>query len=48
MLAEAETASSADDTIFVYEGSSDYTGGLTLKSGQKLIGEGNTKVEWRA
>ncbi|MBI5664349.1 MAG: hypothetical protein HZC49_04570 [Nitrospirae bacterium] len=42
-LAQAETASDVNDTIFVYSGDLATTGqdvGITLKSGQKLIGEG--------
>ncbi|MBD8527871.1 tandem-95 repeat protein [Pseudomarimonas arenosa] len=42
-LAEAETASSADETIFVFAGDGGDTGqnaGIALKDGQRLIGEG--------
>ena len=42
-LAEAETASVAGDTIFVFEGDGTTTGedqGITLKNNQKLLGEG--------
>ncbi len=42
-LAAAQTASAAGDTIFVYNGNgttSGQTTGITLKSSQKLIGEG--------
>ena len=42
-LAEAETASVAGDTIFVYHGDSTTTGqsqGITLKNNQRLLGEG--------
>jgi hypothetical protein len=42
-LAEAQTASAANDTIYVYNGDNTTTGqnaGITLKAGQKLIGQG--------
>ncbi|HEX6189105.1 MAG TPA: Ig-like domain-containing protein, partial [Pyrinomonadaceae bacterium] len=32
----------ANDTIFIYTGSGDYTGGIDLLNGQKLIGQGAT------
>lgn len=41
-LAEAETASVANDTIFVYQGDGTTTGqnaGIALKNGQRLIGQ---------
>ncbi|HWJ81682.1 MAG TPA: Ig-like domain-containing protein [Nocardioides sp.] len=41
-LAEAETASAANDTIYVYKGdgtANGYATGITLKSGQRLLGE---------
>jgi Bacterial Ig domain/Bacterial cadherin-like domain/Cadherin-like len=41
-LAEAETASAAGDTIYVFEGDTTTLGqsdGITLKSGQRLLGE---------
>ena len=44
-LAQAETASAAGHTIFVYDGNnttSGYTAGINLKAGQKLIGEAAT------
>ncbi|MCB0218200.1 MAG: tandem-95 repeat protein, partial [Chrysiogenetes bacterium] len=43
-LAAAEAASVANDTIFIYEGTGTSTGldaGITLKSGQTLVGEGS-------
>jgi len=42
-LAEAQTASSANDTIYIYQGDGTTAGqnaGITLKGGQRLIGEG--------
>lgn len=42
-LAQAETASDVDDTIFVFAGDRTDTGqdeGITLKAGQRLLGEG--------
>ncbi len=42
-LLEAQTASVASDTIYVYNGDNSTTGqnaGITLKAGQKLIGQG--------
>jgi hypothetical protein len=42
-LAEAQTASLANDTIYVYNGDNATTGqnsGITLKAGQKFIGQG--------
>ncbi len=42
-LAEAQTASQVNDTIYVYYGSGNNTGqtsGITLKAGQRLIGAG--------
>lgn len=42
-LAQAEAASDADDTIFVFQGNGTNAGqdrGITLKSGQKLLGKG--------
>ncbi len=42
-LLEAQTASVANDTIYVYNGDNSTTGqnaGITLKAGQKLIGQG--------
>ncbi|MEY4529289.1 MAG: hypothetical protein RLZZ156_10 [Deinococcota bacterium] len=42
-LVEAQTASLANDTIYVYNGDNSTTGqnaGITLKAGQKLIGQG--------
>ncbi len=42
-LAEAETASAANDIIFVFNGltgTTPLTGGIALKNGQKLLGEG--------
>ena len=44
-LSQAETASGANHTIFVYDGNnttSGYTAGINLKSGQKLVGEAAT------
>jgi len=41
-LAQAETASAADDSIYVYDGDNTTTGyaaGITLKAGQRLLGE---------
>jgi uncharacterized repeat protein (TIGR01451 family) len=37
---DAVAADAANDVIFIYTGTSDYTGGLTLLSGQKVIGQG--------
>jgi uncharacterized repeat protein (TIGR01451 family) len=34
------TGTVANDAIFIYTGSGNYTGGLTLTSGEKLIGQG--------
>ncbi|MBI3853087.1 MAG: cadherin-like domain-containing protein [Verrucomicrobia bacterium] len=39
-LASAQAASFAADIIFVYQGSGAYTGGITLKNNQQLIGQG--------
>jgi hypothetical protein len=42
-LLEAEAASSANDTIYVFQGNGTTTGqnaGITLKDGQRLLGEG--------
>ncbi len=39
-LASAQTASLANDTIFVYSRGANYTAGFVLKSGQKLCGHG--------
>jgi hypothetical protein len=42
-LAEAQTASAANETIYVFQGDGTTTGqniGITLQSGQRLIGEG--------
>lgn len=42
-LAEAQTASAANDWVFVYNGDGTTTGqnaGITLKAGQRLVGEG--------
>ena len=42
-LAEAQTASAANETIYVFQGNGTTTGqnaGITLQSGQRLIGEG--------
>lgn len=39
-LASAQTASLANDTIFIYSRGANYTAGLVLKSGQKLCGHG--------
>lgn len=41
-LAQAETSSAANDTIYVYDGDTNTTGydaGVTLKAGQRLLGE---------
>jgi hypothetical protein len=41
-LAQAETSSAANDTIYVYDGNNTTTGysaGITLKAGQRLLGE---------
>ena len=39
-LASAQTASLANDTIFIYNRGANYTDGIVLKSGQKLCGHG--------
>ncbi|WP_344777895.1 Ig-like domain-containing protein [Nocardioides panacisoli] len=42
-LAQADAASAANDTIYLYEGdgtTTGYTAGITLKSGQNLVGDG--------
>ncbi|HJR78720.1 MAG TPA: Ig-like domain-containing protein [Anaerolineales bacterium] len=42
-LAEAQTASAANETIYVFQGDGTTTGqnaGITLKNGQRLLGEG--------
>ncbi len=39
-LASAQAASSAGDVIFVHTGSGPYAGGIALKDGQQLLGEG--------
>lgn len=41
-LAQAETASAANDTVYVFDGDNTTTGyaaGITLKAGQRLVGE---------
>lgn len=37
---DAGATDAANDVIFIYTGTSDYTGGLTLLGGQKIIGQG--------
>jgi uncharacterized repeat protein (TIGR01451 family) len=37
---DAGATDAANDVIFIYTGTSNYTGGLTLLSGQKIIGQG--------
>ncbi len=37
---DANAADAANDVIFIYAGTGNYTGGLTLLSGQKMIGKG--------
>jgi len=37
---DAGATDAANDVIFIYTGTSSYTGGLTLLSGQKIIGQG--------
>src|SRR5262249_27669783 len=43
-LAQATAADNANDTIFVYNSGSTYSaaGGITLESGEKLIGDGGS------
>ncbi len=43
-LPSAQTASLINDTIFVYERGTAYTGGMTLKDGQKFCGHGASLV----
>ena len=38
-LASANTAAGANSVIFVYQGSGNYTGGVSMKSGEDLLGQ---------